>query len=85
MSEVIAVKLLGGYRLWLKFKDGGEGEIDMEPYLRPFVNLFEPLRDPAYFAKVKVIPAAGTIGWPNGVELDPDNLHHRVTGKPLPF
>jgi hypothetical protein len=85
MNEVVAVKLLGGYRLWLKFKDGEEGELDMESYLQPFINLFEPLQDPTYFAKVEVIRAARTIGWPNGVELDPDMLHHHVTGKPLPF
>jgi hypothetical protein len=85
MSEVVEVKHLGGYRLWLKFRDGEEGEFDMESYLSPFINMFEPLKDPAYFAKVEVIPEARTIGWPNGVELDPDNLQHHVTGKPLPF
>jgi hypothetical protein len=47
--------------------------------------LFAALKDPTYFAKVKVSRAAGTIRWPNGVDLDPDVLHHRVTGKPLPF
>ena len=85
MSDVIAMRLLGGYRLWLKFEDGEEGEVDMEPYLRPFVNAFKPLEDPAYFAKVELNPEWGTICWPNGVDLDPDNLQHHVTGKPLPF
>jgi hypothetical protein len=34
-----------------------------------------PLRDPDYFAQVQVDPEAGTIVWPNGVDLDPLVLH----------
>jgi len=79
----MAVKVLGGHRLWLRFDDGAEGEIDMKPFLEPFINLFAPLEDPKYFAKVRVRRAAGTIAWPNGVELDPDVLHSRVTGRKI--
>lgn len=85
LRHVVSVKPLGAHRLWMRFDNGDEGEIDMEPHLRPFQNLFAALKDPTYFAKVKVSRAAGTIRWPNGVDLDPDVLHHRVTGKPLPF
>jgi hypothetical protein len=84
MHEVVAVKSLGGHRLWLRFDDGQEGEIDLKPFLHSFRNMFAPLEDPAYFAKVKVSRAAGTICWPNGLDLDPDVLHHQVTGAPLP-
>jgi hypothetical protein len=84
MHEVVAVKPLGGHRLWIRFDDGQEGEIDLKPFLHAFRNMFAPLEDPAYFAKVKVSRAAGTICWPNGLDLDPDVLHHQVTGAPLP-
>jgi len=83
LHDVMAVKVLGGHRLWLRFDDGAEGEIDMKPFLEPFINLFAPLEDPKYFAKVRVRRAAGTIAWPNGVELDPDVLHSRVTGRKI--
>jgi len=46
--------------------------------------VFEPLRDEAYFARVRVDPEAGTIAWPNGVDLDADVLYARITGEPLP-
>ena len=85
LRHVVAVRALGGYRLWLKFDDGDQGEIDLEPVLQPFENLFAALRDPVYFAKVKVSRTLGTICWPNGIDLDPDVLYHRATGKPLPF
>lgn len=49
----------------------------------PFVGVFEPLRDPAFFAQVRVDPEAGTLVWPNGADLDPLVLHSRVTGRPI--
>lgn len=38
-------------------------------------EVFETLRDRAVFAQVSVDTVAGTICWPNGVDLDPDVLH----------
>ena len=38
-------------------------------------GVFERLSDPAFFAQVAVDPVAGTLAWPNGVDLDPDVLH----------
>ena len=35
--------------------------------------MFEPLKDPASFAKVYV--DHGTVVWPNGLDLDPLVLH----------
>ena len=30
LSDVIKVEPRGGYRLWLQFQDGVEGEVDLE-------------------------------------------------------
>jgi hypothetical protein len=48
------------------------------------VGVFEPLKDPAYFRRVRLAPESGTIMWPNGADLDADVLYSAVTGKPLP-
>jgi hypothetical protein len=32
-------------------------------------------KDPDYFARVSVDPEAGTVVWPNGLDLAPDVLH----------
>jgi hypothetical protein len=58
LNDVLRVEPRDGYRLWLQLQDGVEGEIDLEPHLT-FRGVFAPLRDPAYFARVRVNP-----NWP---------------------
>ncbi|HEY5961176.1 MAG TPA: DUF2442 domain-containing protein [Polyangiaceae bacterium] len=79
MVDVVAVKVLEGHRLWLKFDDGAEGEFDFGLNLG-FDGIFAPLQDPQYFALAKVDPDLGSVAWPNGADLDPLVLHAAVTG-----
>ena len=81
--DVVAVRSLGGHRLFLRFDDGTEGETDLSAVLR-FDGVFSPLADPAVFATVKVDPDIGTIVWPNGADVCPDVLYSLVTGAALP-
>ena len=48
-------------------------DIDFFPVLRG--ELFGPLRDPAFFARVMIDPEVKTIVWPNGADFDPATLH----------
>lgn len=82
LSDVIKVEPRAGYRVWLQFQDGVEGEVDLEPLLS-FQGVFAPLRDPAYFARVRVNPDLGTICWPNGADWDPLVLYSLVTRRPI--
>ncbi len=82
LKDVVEARALGGHRLFVRFEDGVEGEIDLGPVLR-FVGVFAPLADPAEFAKVHVDRELGTVVWPGGADLDPDVLHSRVTGIPI--
>jgi hypothetical protein len=81
LVDVTAVEVIGGYQLRLTFADGTVGDVDFTG--RDWQGVFEPLRDPAYFARVTVDPAAGTITWPDGLDLAPEPLYsearrHRV-------
>jgi len=79
--EIRDVEHLGGFRLRLTFADGTVNEIDLATKLAGRVGpVFEPLRDPEYFAQVRVDPELGTIVWPNGADLAPDALHSRAVG-----
>ena len=73
MLNVTEVQYRGGHRLWLRFNDGMEGEVDLSAHLSGPV--FEPLRDPAQFAAVRVDAEIRTIAWPNGADLAPEYLH----------
>jgi hypothetical protein len=82
LKDIVAANALGDYRLHLRFEDGVEGVVDLAPHLT-FRGVFEPMRDPAWFAKVRVDRELGTVVWPNGADLDPDVLYGRLTGKPI--
>ena len=82
LKDTVAAKAAGDYRLHLRFEDGVEGVVDLAPHLS-FRGVFEPLRDAAHFAQVRVDADLDAVAWPNGADLDPDVLYGRVTGKPI--
>ena len=63
------------YTLSITFEDGTTGEVSLADRL--FGPVFEPLKDPAYFAQVSV-DAFGAICWPNGADLAPDALYDKL-------
>ncbi len=72
--DITDVEILHDHVVRLRFADGTDKTIDLEPYLHGPV--FAKIRqDPAVFASVKVDPDAGTIAWPNGFDLAPDALY----------
>jgi hypothetical protein len=74
--RVTGVEVLPPYRLRLTFRDGSSGIVDGRRWLHGADGtVFAPLRDPAFFAQVYVDDEAGTIAWPNDVDLDPDTLY----------
>ena len=72
-ARVVQARYLDGYRVWLRFDDGLEGEIDLEDVL--WGPVFEPLKDPAYFAGFTI---DRTLTWPNGADIAPESLYLRV-------
>jgi hypothetical protein len=71
--DITGVEVIGDHRLRLTFEEGTVGDVDFSE--REWRGLFEPLRDPTYFARVAVDPESGTIAWPNGVDLAPEPLY----------
>jgi hypothetical protein len=72
MVRATRVRALPDYRLEIVFDDGTMGVADLDD----FTNLgpmTEPLRDPAYFARVFI--EMGVPTWPNGCDIDPINQH----------
>ncbi len=82
LKDIVEVRPLGGYRLYLRFEDGIAGELDFAGRLR-FEGVFAPLRDATVFAQVRIHPELGTVAWPNGADLDPDVLYAELSGTPI--
>ncbi|HUP49154.1 MAG TPA: DUF2442 domain-containing protein [Thermoanaerobaculia bacterium] len=76
LFDVIEVRHVRDYVLWIKFEDGSEGEVDRKTSLRGPV--FEPLRNVDYFKKVRMDADLGTITWPNGADIAPETLYQRI-------
>lgn len=73
LVDVVRVKPRGGYRLEVAFSDGTEGERDFADMIAEGGEMIEPLRDPAFFARVFLDD--GILAWPNGFDLDSIALH----------
>ena len=82
LRDVVEARCLEGYRVFLKFEDGVQGEVDLEPLLSPFHGVFEPLRDRTRFCEM-FIDSGGTIAWPNGADIAPETLYALVSGRPV--
>jgi len=62
--DVLEARWVVGYTVWLRFRDGTAGEIDLTASLRGPV--FEPLRDLQFFRQFSIHPEFDTLVWPNG-------------------
>ena len=73
MIDVIGVRPLGGYNLEVEFSDGTIGVRDFSSIREKTGSMAEPLKDPAYFARVFI--EDGALTWPNAYDWDPIALH----------
>ena len=76
IPRVLEARHAGDYKIWLRFADGLEGEIDVAEVL--WGPVFEPLKAVSEFAKLYADPECRTVVWPNGADLAPESLHDRL-------
>jgi hypothetical protein len=82
LKDVVEVRVLAGHRLFVRFEDGMQGEVDVATTVR-FDGVFALLADPEKFAEARVNPDLGIVCWPNGADLDPDVLYSWISGRPI--
>lgn len=70
--HVTAFEHLEGFRLRLSFNSGHELVVSLADELDG--EVFLPLRDPAFFAQVRLNEETGTIEWSNGADFAPEFL-----------
>jgi len=76
LPSVVGVAVIGERVLRLLFSDGTVGDVDFSN--ERWTGVLEPLNDPAYFAEVRVDAEAGTVAWPDGLDLAPEPLYERA-------
>jgi len=78
MRKITDARAVDGYRVALRFDDGTEGIADLSDLAGR--GVFAAWSVPGQFDSVG-IGSAGELTWPCGVDLCPDALYLRVTGK----
>ena len=78
MFRLVEVRALSGYRLYVRFSDGVEGEADLSDLVGK--GVFEAWRDTRFFERAQVGPGR-QLRWDDEIEVCPDALYMRVTGK----
>jgi Protein of unknown function (DUF2442) len=77
----VGAAVVGNHVLRLLFSDGTVGDVDFSD--EHWTGVLEPLNDPEYFAQVTVDAEAGTVVWPNGIDLAPEPLYEQAHAHPL--
>ncbi len=72
--DVIEARVLEHGRFWVKFADGLEGTVRMQP--SSFRGVFQRLADPALFQQLYVNHYFVT--WPGELDLAPDAMHEQI-------
>ncbi len=68
------------FRLWLRYSDGVEGELDLSELAGR--GMFAAWTEPGVFERVHIAPHRA-IAWSDDLELCPDALYMELTGKLL--
>jgi hypothetical protein len=76
MPRITDARYVAGYKVWIRFSDGAEGDVDLSQELTG--SLFEPLRNVEEFKRLKLHPELRILVWPNGADLAPEFLRERL-------
>lgn len=82
LYPIVLVEARPAYRIWVRFEDGVEGEVDLADLVGR--GVFKGLADPQEFGKVFVDPESRTVAWPGGLDLAPDELYREIAGVATP-
>ena len=77
------VEARSGLRIWVKFNDGAQGEVDLSDLAEDSRRVRELWSDPDYLETVHV-PDYGGVAWAGELmDVSPTVLYMRVTGEGL--
>jgi hypothetical protein len=78
MPKPIAVTPLSNYRIWLRYNDGTEGDVDLSDLAGR--GVFKAWADATFVRSVR-LGSRGAIEWGPDIDLCPDAMYLRLTRK----
>lgn len=78
MPKLLGLEARSSYRLWLRYEDGTEGEVDLSHLVGG--EAFAGWQDESFFRTAGIGPH-GEVAWGEQIELCSDALYLRLTGK----
>jgi hypothetical protein len=75
--DVVDVKPEPHYCLFVRFKDGTSGRVQLQP--QDLTGVLAPLRDERFFGQVFV--DYGAVAWPGEIDLAPDAMYAQIAGQ----
>lgn len=78
MPKLTTARPLPNYHLWLQYEDGVVGEVDLSDLAGR--GVFRAWAEPGFFETV-TIDEHGAVVWGEALDLCPDSLYLRLTGK----
>jgi len=78
-KSIVACKSLPNYRVWIRFDDGLEGEVDLSHLVGK--GVFAAWKSIEYFNEVRLDPHSETLAWGDEIELDPIVLRESLITK----
>ena len=79
IPRIAEMKHTSGYKVWLRFEDGKEGEIDLKREL--WGEVFEPLKNMDLFKTARLDRELNAICWKNGADFAPEFLYDNLKVK----
>lgn len=78
ISKPIMVKATGPYKIWIKYVDQTEGQVDLSHLAEK--PIFQKWSEPVYFNSVYIDPVTNAIAWDENIELCPDSMYLKIRG-----
>ncbi len=76
-SVIVSCKALPKYRVWIRFDDGLEGEVDLSNLVGK--GVFKDWESVNFFNQVRIDPKTDTLTWGNDIDLDPYVLRDKIS------
>jgi len=78
MIRPVDIKALKKYKIWIKYSDGMQGEVDLSDFAGK--GVFKFWDHNCNFTDVS-LGGSGEIQWSDKIDLCPDMIYMRLTGK----